>query len=115
MHELSLVQGLLRQLEALAGEHNTTSISTVLVEIGPFSGIVVDSFQFAFEVLAQEHPLLENAELTIETPPMQYKCFDCHYVLSSDRYVPDSCPVCESTVLVPEGGDGVILLQVEME
>ena len=63
MHELSLVQGLFRQLEDLAREHKMTSVKNVRLEIGQFASIVIDSFQFAFEVLAKEYDLVENAEL----------------------------------------------------
>ncbi len=115
MHELSLVQGLLSQLESLARQHKTSSIRIVRVEIGQFSGIVVDSFQFAFEVLAKESFLMKNAELEIRVPPMQYKCFQCQNVLVVDNEPPAMCSKCQSTLLVPDGGDGVILLQVEMD
>ena len=115
MHELSLVQGLFSQLESLAREHKTTSVSNVRVEIGQFAGIVIDSFQFAFEVLAKESDLIKNAELEIIVPPMQYKCFQCRKVITSADVMPDCCPDCHSDLMVPEGGDNLILLQVEME
>ena len=115
MHELSLVQGLLSQLRTLAQQHSAISISRVRVEVGPFAGIVIDSFQFAFDILAKKSELMKNAELEIIIPPTQYKCFQCKNVLISDHDMPESCPQCESTVLVPEGGDGLILLQVEMD
>ena len=49
MHEISLVQGLLAELALLAEKHESKSISKVRVEVGPLSGIVVDSFQFGFD------------------------------------------------------------------
>ncbi len=115
MHEISLVQGLLKQLESLAHKHNTTSISKVRLEVGPFSGIVIDSFEFGFDILAKESELTKKAELEIITPPMQYKCIKCEYLVSSASTMPEICPACQNTLLVPEGGDDLILLQVEME
>lgn len=115
MHEISLVQGLLKQLESLAHKHNTTSICKVRLEVGPFSGIVVDSFEFAFDILAKELELTKQAELEIITPAMQYKCTKCAHLVSSDATMPEICPQCQNTLLVPEGGDDLILLQVEME
>jgi len=114
MHEISLVQGLLRQLADLAREHQVKAISKVRVEIGPLSGIVIDSFQFGFDVLSAEQDLTSEALLEIVTPPIQYKCCFCGHVCLSSAGVPDSCPECSHTLLVPEGGDGLILLQVEM-
>ncbi len=115
MHELSLVQGLFRQLDLLAREHKTTSISNVLVEVGSFAGIVIDSFEFAFEVLAKENDLLKNAELEIVVPATQYRCLQCQHVTTSEKDMPGVCPKCEATLLVPDGGNDLILLQVEME
>ncbi len=115
MHELSLVQGLLGQLQTLAQQHRATSISRVRVEVGPFAGLVIDSFQFAFDILAQESELMKDAALEIIVPPRQYKCFQCKEVLISDQKMPESCPQCGAAMLVPEGGDGLILLRVEME
>ena len=68
MHELSLVQGLLDQLETLADKHQTTAIINVQVEIGPLAGVVIDSFKFAFEALSRESVLTQNAQLEIIMP-----------------------------------------------
>ena len=114
MHEISLVQGLLRQLTDLASEHQCKAISKVRVEIGPLSGIVIDSFQFGFDVLAAEQELTNEALLEIVTPPIQYKCCHCGHVCLNNAGVPDTCPECGHDLLVPKGGDGLILLQVEM-
>ena len=116
MHEISLVQGLLNQLDSLALEHKATSINKVKVEVGPFAGIVIDSFQFGFDVLAAEHDLTREATLEIVTPPKQYKCCHCGKVAvleSSSTEI--ACIHCSKTILAPVGGDGLILLQVEME
>jgi len=65
MHELSLAQGLLNQLEELAREHKATTILVVRVDIGDQSGIVTDSFCFGFNALKKEQQLTENALLSI--------------------------------------------------
>lgn len=115
MHELSLVQGLLRQLQTLADEHTARRISRVKVEVGPLSGVVVDSFRFGFEALAPEMELTREAELDIVIPPMRFKCCACGGVTASEKKMPDHCPCCGHSVLVPDGGDSLMLLQVEME
>lgn len=65
MHEFSLAQGLMQQLEDLACQHGVKKICTVRVAIGIRSGIVADSFSFGFEVLAGENPLTGEAVLEI--------------------------------------------------
>ncbi|TFG35434.1 MAG: hydrogenase maturation nickel metallochaperone HypA [Desulfobacterales bacterium] len=114
MHEITLVQGLLKQLAELARQHDSKAISKVRVEIGPLSGIVIDSFQFGFDVLAAEEELTSKALLEIVAPPIQYKCRSCGHVCLNQTRMPDACPECSHKLLMPEGGDGLILLQVEM-
>lgn len=65
MHELSLAQGLLSQLEELARTHEAQTIIVVRVDIGEQAGIVKDSFCFGFDALKKENPLTRNAVLTV--------------------------------------------------
>ncbi len=115
MHELSLVQGLLRQLERLAVENEAGRVLKVKVEIGPRSGIVIDSFRFGFEVLAAEHELCRQAELEVVSPEQNSRCSDCGFL--AEGQVPALsavCPECGTGGMMPEGGDQLVLLQVEM-
>ena len=115
MHEISLVQGLLQQLSDLAAENEASKILSVTMEIGPQSGIVADSFRFGFEILAAESELVKGANLIIETPPARYACTQCGHVVETADGKPDSCPACGDLLLFPQGGDDLILRQVEME
>jgi hydrogenase nickel insertion protein HypA len=114
MHELSLVQALFSQLTSLATKHNKTRVLAVTVDIGPLAGVVTDSFQFAFDALAAESDLTKGAKLTILNPQTSYLCVRCGYRQSTPLR-PDHCPECNETMLIPEGGDAIILNQVELE
>lgn len=115
MHEISLVQGLLQQLIDLAAENEASKILSVTMEIGPQSGIVADSFRFGFEILAAESELVKGANLIIDTPPARYACTKCGHVVETADAKPDGCPACGDLLLFPQGGDDLILRQVEME
>ncbi len=115
MHEISLVQGLLQQLGDLAAENQATRILSVTMEIGPQSGVVADSFRFGFEILAAESDLVRGAQLIVETPPARYACTGCGHVLETADSKPDACPACGDFLLLAQGGDDLILRQVEME
>jgi len=65
MHELSLAQGLLSQLEQLAADNNATTVLIVQVDIGKDAGIVIDSFTFGFNAIKIEVPLTKQAKLII--------------------------------------------------
>jgi len=84
------------------------------MEIGPLSGVVVDSFQFGFDILSAEDEMLRGAKLELQVPPVIYRCTNCpHTVTTAER--PEECPECGELLLIPEGGDDLILKQVEME
>ncbi len=113
MHELSLVQNLFNQLSTLLGENEAENVYTVKVEIGPFAGVVVDSFQFAFGVLCATEPWAKDARLELVTPQPQYRCA-CGCLQQRDKLEPGVCEQCGEASLAPFGGIDILLLQVEM-
>ncbi len=115
MHEISLVQNLFHQLNELASENGATKILTVTMEIGPLSGVVLDSFQFGFDILSGDDDLVRGAKLVVQVPQVSYLCTSCSHVEQTDSRKPDGCTVCGELLLVPDGGDDLLLLQVEME
>ncbi len=126
MHELSLAQGLMDQLLTLAKQHKAEKLIKVTVLLGPFSGIVADSFDFGFNILKKENEITKDAELVLETPPPEFRCTECGSITSvaSDptdqlhKYpftAPLACDQCGSPSLSPEGGGELILKQLEME
>ncbi|MBM9535572.1 hydrogenase maturation nickel metallochaperone HypA/HybF [Desulfobulbus alkaliphilus] len=128
MHELSLAQSLLEQLLELAGKHQAARVTRVVVTLGPFSGIVQDSFAFGFNILKAERPATRDAVLDMETPDPEYICLECNKValipfprqserldLARHGLAARKCPWCGSNRLSPQGGTELILNQVEME
>ena len=115
MHEMSLVQNLFAQLKDLATENRAEKIITVTMAIGPLAGVVVDSFQFGFDVLSAEDPLFTGAELKVEIPPVTFTCTDCGFAVESTQKTLDCCQKCGELFLVSSGGDDLILKQVVME
>jgi hydrogenase nickel insertion protein HypA len=115
MHEMSLVQGLLRQLHDLAAQHNTSRILKVTMVIGPLSGVVVESFKFGFDILTREDALVKDAELDIVIPEVAYRCSNCQNLQKTAGERPHQCAACGETLLIAEEGNDLILQQVEME
>ena len=115
MHEMSLVQGLFQQLYSIARENNAAKVLRLTMSIGPLSGVVVDSFQFGFDILSKEDDLVRDAKLEIVIPPVSYRCSSCGYSVETSGERPEQCAKCSDSFLIPEGGDDLILQQVEME
>ena len=115
MHEMSLVQGLLQQLHAIAREHKGSRVTRLTMSVGPLSGVVVDSFTFGFDILSKEDDLVRDAVLDIIIPPVTYRCSGCGDTFETTADRPEQCSSCGDRILIPEGGDDLILQQVEME
>ncbi len=130
MHEMSLAQGLIEELSALASKNKALRIVQVRVVLGPFSGVVADSFSFGFNVLKKREPLMAEALLLLDTPEPQYECQDCGKIVNlpqreqidklemawaSLSFSQKKCSFCASFRLSPIGGTELILQQVIME
>jgi hydrogenase nickel incorporation protein HypA/HybF len=115
MHEISLVQGLFDQLKDLARENKSSKITRVTMEIGPLSGVVIDSFRFGFDILSADNDLVRGAKLIVEIPPVTYTCTDCGHKKTTTGKKPESCFKCGELFLIHEGGEELILRQIEME
>ena len=95
-------------------------VNRATVRVGPFSGIVVSSFRFGFDALKTEYPQTAHTELLIDSPKPTYRCSECDHIFSHHSVVPSPlesiiCPACGSQICFPEGGDELILQQLEME
>lgn len=65
MHELSLAQALLEQLDELVRAHHARRIVRVEVAIGRQAGIVTDSFVFGFDAIKKTLPSTREAVLGV--------------------------------------------------
>jgi hydrogenase nickel incorporation protein HypA/HybF len=128
MHEMSLAQSLIEQVLVLAKEHGAQRVNRVVVTLGPFSGVVRDSFEFGFNILKQEQQPVRETLLVLESPDPEYVCLDCQkgavipFPQQSERLElarcglsAKKCPWCGSKRLSPKGGTELILNQLEME
>jgi hydrogenase nickel incorporation protein HypA/HybF len=128
MHEMSLAQSLIEQILSLVKEHGAQRVNRVVVTLGPFSGVVRDSFEFGFNILKQDQQPLHETLLVLESPDPEYVCLDCQkravipFPQQSDRLElarcglsAKKCPWCGSKRLSPKGGTELILNQLEME
>ncbi len=114
MHEFYLAQGLMGQVRELAALHGAVRVTRVRVRIGPWAGVVPDSFRFGFEALASAEPLTQGAELELELPPRCWRCGNCGFLIEGQG-PPGTCPGCDGGAFHPLGGIELTLMQVEME
>ena len=76
MHELSICEALIRQVEAVARAEHATSVSDIFVSVGPLSGIEHPLMQNAFPIAAAGS-VASKAELHLEAMPVKVRCSVC--------------------------------------
>jgi len=113
MHELSICQSLLSQLEALAAQHHSTQIYQVRLQIGPLAGIDTKLLQHAFP-LAVAGTIAQYAQLHIEQSPIMVKCRDCK-TESNAQINKLICGNCGSWQVQLISGDELLLESVELD
>jgi len=112
VHEMSVCQGLINQVEQIARERGARRVDSIVLSIGPLSGIEPQLLSRAFEIARME-TLAENAELEIETGPVVVECRSCGS--SADVRVNRLlCPSCGSWQVNLVQGDELLLLRLEI-
>jgi hydrogenase nickel incorporation protein HypA/HybF len=112
MHELSVCQSMMQQVEAIAAQENARQITSITLRIGPLSGIEPDLLLQAFPVAAAGS-VAEQAELKIENQAVRIHCSRC----SAENEVPSNrltCPECGELHTRIVTGDELLLASVEL-
>ena len=113
MHEFSIVQGLIQQVEEQLEKANCKKVLTIEVEVGEMSGVVVDALEFAFDVCS-EGTVADGAKLTVTMVPVTAKCRQCHREFNVEEYT-FSCPGCRNPDLEILSGYELIFKEMEVE
>lgn len=113
MHELSVCQALVIQVEAVARAEHASSVSDIFVSVGPLSGIEQPLMQNAFP-LAAAGTVASAATLHLESMPVRVACGEC----GKESEVPVNRLVCKHcgdwrTKLV--SGDELMLERVVLD
>lgn len=112
MHELSLCQNLIDQLEALVRRHAAVSVARLEVEVGALSGVEAQLLADAFS-LARLGTVADRSELVTRVVAPRVHCRQC---LAENDAPPNrlSCPACRSLDTDLVRGQALILARVEL-
>ena len=109
MHEYSLVDNLLAQVDRLVADHHATGVTKIVMKIGELSGCDPSLFERAFETF-RERTACAHAALSIQPVPAAWRCAGCGEALAGRL----RCPKCGSSARLA-AGDEIVLERVEME
>ena len=113
MHELSICQSLMTQLENIAIENNALAVTSVIIAMGHLSGVEVQLLRNAYPI-ASAGTVAENSELIIETLPIRVKCNQCgsESDVTANKLICKQCGDWRTTLL---SGYELMLMSVELE
>lgn len=112
MHELSICNALMQQVERVAHEHNADSVERIVLRVGPLSGVEGPLLQRAWP-LASAGTLAAEAELVIESIPVTVRCTRCDAIsdVVANRLLCASCGDFRTRVV---SGDEMLLANLEL-
>lgn len=113
MHELAICQSLMDQVESIAAERNAQCVTSIVIGMGPLSGVEARLLKNAYPV-ASAGTIAEDAELIIEYLPIRVKCTQCD---SESDALPNKlvCKQCGNWRTTLVSGDELLLMSVELE
>ena len=112
MHELSLCQSLLDQVEQIAREHGANRVDRILLKVGPLSGVEGSLLQHAYP-LAAAGTIAAQAELVIEPSQIRVRCRQCEAETDAtpNRLLCGACGSFETRLI---SGDELLLANLEL-
>lgn len=112
MHELSVCQALINQVEDIARQHRADAVQNIIVRIGPLSGVEPDLLTQAFP-LASAGTVARDARLVIERLPIRVRCESCGAESDAEqnRLVCGACGDWHTRLV---SGDEMLLASVEL-
>ncbi|NWG86245.1 MAG: hydrogenase maturation nickel metallochaperone HypA [Hydrogenophilaceae bacterium] len=113
MHELSVAQALIDEVEALIDRHQANAAVRIRLRIGPLAGVVPALLTSAFP-LAAAGSRLENAELDLIEAPIRVRCQTCGSETEAaiNRLL---CAACGDWHTQVVSGDELLLESVELD
>jgi hydrogenase nickel incorporation protein HypA/HybF len=113
MHELSICQALLSQVTAIARERGAEVVESIVVEVGPLSGVDGALLARAFEV-ARIGSCAAEATLSIDVPQVTVSCLSCgaQSHAAPNRLLCGACGGFRTRIIA---GDELNLRRVELQ
>ena len=113
MHEYSIVQALMEQVESIANDNSAEKVTKVVVKIGVMSGVEPHLLEVAFETF-KEKSICDSAEFVMNIQPLTLLCQQCQIQSEMDE-VRYCCPECDSLDVEVIDGEDMFLMQLELE
>lgn len=114
MHELGLVNYVVKQVTEIAEENQVQKVLSVTLEFGEVSGIITSYLYGYWDWYTKKFPLFDGAKLLCEEIPAITWCDDCKKTYPTVQYG-KICPYCGSGRTWLRQGNEMNIKQIEVE
>ena len=111
MHEISVLKRAVDLAEQTAIDNNIDRIAYITLEVGELSGYLPVFFEKNFDVVIEDRPIFEGAELKMIRPRGEGLCLDCHAMYNVMQNE-GRCPKCGSRNKKILGGQQFLLKEI---
>lgn len=111
MHEISVLKRAVDLAEQTAIDNNIDRIAYITLEVGELSGYLPVFFEKYFDVVIEDRPIFEGAELKMIRPRGEGLCLDCHAMYNVMQNE-GMCPKCGSRNKKILGGQQFLLKEI---
>lgn len=112
MHEMSIVDALLRAVRQEVSEPDLDRVTVVSVRLGQLRQVVPEMLQFCFQAAVHETPLA-GARLEVEQVPARAQCASCREEFAVEEQWFE-CPACRTTSAKLLQGDELLLVCIRL-
>jgi len=112
VHEYSLVEALVRRVEAEARKRQALAVHKLSVRIGELSGVDPELFLTAYETF-RAGTICEKAPLALSRVAASWSCPACKRPIARGAIL--RCASCDAPARLDDGGDALTLDGIEME
>lgn len=114
MHELFIIEGVIKTVEARREKHGFSRVRRVDLVCGKYSCLAEENLTFCFDAVTGG-TFLEGARLTVTRLPGRFSCAGCGAEFGADDNRGEVCPSCGSRDVFPEIDQGVYISKIEVD
>ena len=112
MHELGLVNYVVKSVTKIAEQNGLTKIRSVTLDFGEVSGIITTYLYQYWDWYTKKFPLFDGAKLICNEIPAVSRCGDCNIFYSTVAYG-KACPKCGGNNTWLVRGNEMMIREIE--
>jgi len=95
MHEVHLVRSIIETVEKQAAKKKAKRVTSIRIRCNALTSHSGDHVRFGFDIVKKDHPMVQNAVLTLDEVEPLLRCKKCKHQFQG-HHLPDMCPKCGS-------------------